>query len=98
MKPVQSSNSTADSSSILEPISMNTSESTKTLEVTGNIKKQTLEIDWKSSSTAEQTTEGRQILFFVKKSFKNKQNKKTIHPKKSFCLMLIIFQLLKRIQ
>ncbi|XP_065372618.1 aftiphilin [Calliphora vicina] len=57
MKPVQSSNSTAESSSILEPISMNTSESTKTLEVTGNIKKETLEIDWKSSSTAEQTTE-----------------------------------------
>ncbi|KAM7360125.1 aftiphilin isoform 1-T3 [Cochliomyia hominivorax] len=59
MKPVQSSNSPNDASSTLEPIpALNSLKtSSKSLEETGNNNKETLDLDWKSSSTTEQTIE-----------------------------------------
>ncbi|XP_023306118.2 aftiphilin [Lucilia cuprina] len=57
MKPVQSSNNTADSNAMLEPIPIIISESTKTLEVTGSVKNESFDLDWKPTSTQEQTTE-----------------------------------------
>ncbi|XP_037815631.1 aftiphilin [Lucilia sericata] len=56
MKPVQSSSSAADSNTMLEPIPI-ISESTKTLDVTGSVKKESFDLDWKPTNTQEQTTE-----------------------------------------
>lgn len=71
MKPVQASSSSTDSTSTLEPISSNNNiESSKPLEKSVNHKKESLDLDCKSSNTTEQTTEGRfmTILIITRKS------------------------------
>lgn len=55
MKPLPSTGNTV---AVLEPIPVATAETNQTIEISRDIKKEPLDLDWKPSMAEEQTTEG----------------------------------------